>query len=180
MSSIEVSLEEVAASLVLVGVAVAISRWRRAGLEADIGIAVLRSFLQLTAIGFVITAIFDVDSLLLVLGLLAVMVGFGAFTAGGRARHVPGTRCPKARGASRSTERARMSSASPLSDMCRWGVIGVRLSKRGARSSTGGSPLTFSTRTSEGRRSPRRAGLTGPLTSSPERSSQRRIWAGET
>ena len=39
MSSIEVSLEEVAASLVLVGVAVAISRWRRAGLEADIGIA---------------------------------------------------------------------------------------------------------------------------------------------
>lgn len=96
MSSIEVSLEEVAASLVLVGVAVAISRWRRAGLEADIGIAVLRSFLQLTAIGFVITAIFDVDSLLLVLGLLAVMVGFGAFTAGGRARHVPGALVPLA------------------------------------------------------------------------------------
>ncbi len=88
-TSIEVTIGEVAASLVLVGVAVAISRWRRAGLEVDIGIAVLRSFIQLTAIGFVITAIFDVDSLLLVVLLLATMVGFGAFTAGARARAVP-------------------------------------------------------------------------------------------
>ena len=46
--------------------------------------------MQLTAIGFVITAIFDEDSLLLVVALLAVMVGFGAFTARARARHVPG------------------------------------------------------------------------------------------
>ncbi len=81
--AIDVSLTEVAASLVLVVIAVAISRRRRAGLEEDIGIAVVRSFVQLTAIGFVITAIFDVDSLLLVVALLAVMVGFGAFTARG-------------------------------------------------------------------------------------------------
>lgn len=93
-SGIEVTLGEVAASLVLVGIAVAISRWRRAGLEADIGIAVLRSFLQLTAIGFVITRIFDVDSLMLVFALLAVMVGFGAFTARARAERVPGALVP--------------------------------------------------------------------------------------
>ena len=43
--------------------------------------AVLRSFVQLTAIGYVIQAIFDSDSLWLVAALLAVMVGFGAFTA---------------------------------------------------------------------------------------------------
>jgi len=86
---IDVSIGEVGAALALVVVAVAISRWRGAGLEADIGIAVLRSFVQLTAIGFVITAIFDEDSLLLVVALLAVMVGFGAFTARSRARHVP-------------------------------------------------------------------------------------------
>ena len=91
---IDVTIGEVAASLVLVAVAVAISRWRRAELEADIGIAVLRSFLQLTAIGFVITAIFDVDSLLLVVALLAIMVGFAAFTARARARHVPGALTP--------------------------------------------------------------------------------------
>ncbi|MBK5109833.1 MAG: iron export ABC transporter permease subunit FetB [Thermoleophilia bacterium] len=86
---IDVSIGEVGASLVLVAIAVAISRWRRAGLEADIGIAVLRSFVQLTAIGFVITAIFDTDSLLLVVLLLAVMVVFGAFTARARAVGVP-------------------------------------------------------------------------------------------
>jgi putative ABC transport system permease protein len=88
-TTIDVSVGEVAAALVLVAVAVAISRWRGAGLEADIGIAVVRSFVQLTAIGFVITAIFDEDSLLLVVVLLAVMVAFGAFTARARARHVP-------------------------------------------------------------------------------------------
>jgi len=91
---IDVTLGEVAAALVLVAIAAAISRWRGAGLEADIGIAVVRSFVQLTAIGFVITAIFDEDSLLLVVGLLAVMVVFGAFTARARARHVPGALTP--------------------------------------------------------------------------------------
>jgi len=91
---IDVTIGEVAASLVLVAIAAAISRWRGAGLEADIGIAVVRSFVQLTAIGFVITAIFDEDSLLLVVALLAVMVVFGAFTARARARHVPGALTP--------------------------------------------------------------------------------------
>ena len=47
---------------------------------------VLRSFLQLTAVGYVIQAIFDTDSLWLVVGLLLVMVGFGSVTARSRAR----------------------------------------------------------------------------------------------
>ncbi len=88
------TLGEVAASLALVAVAAAVSLWRRADLEQDLGIAVLRSFLQLTAIGYVIQAIFDSDSLWLVLGLLAVMVGFGTITARGRARNVPGATMP--------------------------------------------------------------------------------------
>jgi putative ABC transport system permease protein len=86
---IDVTLAEVAASLVLVGLAVAVSLWRRTGLEGEIAVAVLRSFLQLVAIGYVIQAIFDEDSLALVIGLLAVMVVFGAFTARSRARRVP-------------------------------------------------------------------------------------------
>ena len=89
MNSIDVTFGEVAATLALVAVAAAVSLWRRADLEQDIGLAVLRSFLQLTAIGFVIQAIFDSDSLWLVAALLAVMVGFGAFTARSRARGVP-------------------------------------------------------------------------------------------
>ena len=60
---IDVSLGQVAASLVLIAVAIAVSYWRRADLEEDIAIAVVRSHDQLIAIGYVIQAIFDVDSL---------------------------------------------------------------------------------------------------------------------
>jgi putative ABC transport system permease protein len=77
------------ATLALVALAAAVSLWRRAELESDLGIAVLRSFLQLTALGYVIQAIFDSDSLWLVAALLAVMVVFGSITARGRARAVP-------------------------------------------------------------------------------------------
>ena len=89
LSSIDVTLTEVAASLVLVAIAIAVSRWRRAELEVDLAVAVLRSFVQLTAVGYVIQAIFDSDSLLLVAALLAVMVAFGTITARGRAKGVP-------------------------------------------------------------------------------------------
>jgi putative ABC transport system permease protein len=94
VSTISISLGEVAAALALIAIAVAVSFWRRAELEQDIGVAVLRSFLQLTAVGYVIQAIFDWDSLWLVVALLAGMVAFGAWTARGRARGVPGATAP--------------------------------------------------------------------------------------
>jgi putative ABC transport system permease protein len=93
-ASIHISLGEVALSLALVVLAGAVSFWRRAELEGDLAIAVVRSFLQLTAVGYVIQAIFDSDSLWLVLLLLAAMVGFGSFTARSRARAVPGALRP--------------------------------------------------------------------------------------
>ena len=88
-STVHISLGEVAATLALVAIAAAVSLWRRAELEGDLGLAVLRSFLQLTAVGYVIQAIFDSDSLWLVVALLAVMVAFGTVTANRRARAVP-------------------------------------------------------------------------------------------
>jgi putative ABC transport system permease protein len=88
-STIDVSLGEVAAALVLVVIAMVASRWQHAELEEDIGIAVARSFIQLTAIGYVIDIIFEEDDLGLVVALIAVMVIFGAFTARHRARRVP-------------------------------------------------------------------------------------------
>jgi putative ABC transport system permease protein len=94
MSTVDISLAEVAASIALVALAAAVSSWRRAELEQDLAVAVLRSFVQLTAIGYVIQAIFDSDSLWLVAALLAVMVGFGAFTARSRAKDVPGALGP--------------------------------------------------------------------------------------
>ncbi len=86
---IDISFGEVAASLVLVAIAIVASRWRQADLEQDIAIAVARSFVQLTAIGLVINFIFDQDNAGFVIALLAVMVVFGALTAQGRAKRVP-------------------------------------------------------------------------------------------
>jgi putative ABC transport system permease protein len=86
---IDVSLGQAALSLVLVAIAIAASRWRDAGLEEDIAVAVARSFVQLTAVGFVIEIIFEQDDAGLVIALLAVMVVFGAFTARRRAELVP-------------------------------------------------------------------------------------------
>jgi putative ABC transport system permease protein len=84
-----ISLAQVAGTLVLIAIAIAASFWRRAELEQDIGVAVIRSFIQLTAVGYVIKAIFDSNSLWLVVTLLAFMVVFGAWTARGRAKAVP-------------------------------------------------------------------------------------------
>ena len=93
-TTVDITLGEVAASLALITLAIAVSRWRRAELEGDIAVAVARSFVQLFAIGYVIQAIFDVDSLLLVLALILVMVVFGALTARSRAAEVPGALVP--------------------------------------------------------------------------------------
>lgn len=89
IAAIHFTFGQVASALVLVGVAIAVSMWQRADLERDIGIAVILSFVQLTAIGYVIELIFEQDNLGFVLALLAVMVLFAAFTARGRARKVP-------------------------------------------------------------------------------------------
>jgi putative ABC transport system permease protein len=99
-TGIEISLGEVGAALALVAVAVAVSLYVRADLERDIGIAVVRSFIQLTAIGYVIQLIFDEDSLLLVFALIAVMVAFGTYTARARATGVPRATVPLALGLS--------------------------------------------------------------------------------
>jgi putative ABC transport system permease protein len=87
--TLDVTLGQLAATLVLVALAVAVSFWQRAGLEEDIAIAVVRSFVQLTAVGFVIQFIFDQDRITLVVALISGMVLFGALTARNRARAVP-------------------------------------------------------------------------------------------
>ena len=92
MTAIDVSLGEVAAALALVAVAVAVSLWRRAGMETDIGVAAVRAFVQLTAVGYVIKLVFDQDSLAFVFGLIAIMVVIAAATARRRAAAVPGRR----------------------------------------------------------------------------------------
>jgi putative ABC transport system permease protein len=88
-----ITLGQVAAALALVAIAIAVSRWQASGLEQDIGVAVARAFVQLTAMGYVIQLVFE-QGLALVAVLLTAMVVLGAFTARGRAKSVPGALGP--------------------------------------------------------------------------------------
>jgi putative ABC transport system permease protein len=76
-------------ALGLVAVAVLLSFYERLGLEKDIGVAVVRSCVQLAAIGYVIDYIFGLDNLGVVTLLLAGMVLFAAWTSARRAGNVP-------------------------------------------------------------------------------------------
>ena len=85
-----VGFGEVALSLVLVGVAVAISWRRKAGLEGDMLVATFRSFAQLLAVGFVLEWVFGGGRGWVTPLVLAVMIGTATVTSGGRAKRVPG------------------------------------------------------------------------------------------
>ena len=75
-------------TLGLVAVAVALSVYERLDLEREIGIAAVRAFVQLAAIGYVINFIFGLESIGAVALLLAGMVLFAAWTAARRAGSV--------------------------------------------------------------------------------------------
>lgn len=94
MTGVDVTWAEVAASLVLVALAIGVSLVRDARLERDLVLATARSFVQLIAIGYVIQAIFESDSLLVVIALLAGMVGVGTATARSRVAAVPRATLP--------------------------------------------------------------------------------------
>lgn len=84
-----ISIADVGLSLLLVAVAVVISRARRADLERDIAIATARSFVQLLAVGFVLDFVFGGHAWLTPV-VLAVMIGTATLTSGARGRRVPG------------------------------------------------------------------------------------------
>lgn len=86
-----VGLTDVALALLLVAVALVVSRRRRVGLETDMAVATVRSFVQLLAVGYALDFVFKGhDGLTLVV--LAVMVATATLTSGGRAAGVPGAR----------------------------------------------------------------------------------------
>jgi putative ABC transport system permease protein len=86
-----VTYVDVGLSVLLVVAAMAISRWRQVGLETDMGVATVRSFLQLVAVGYVLEFVFNGHGWLTAVA-LAVMVVTAALTSAARARRVPGSR----------------------------------------------------------------------------------------
>ncbi len=79
-------------SLTLVLLAILISRWQALDLEKQMLVAVGRAFVQLTLIGYALTAIFAQDNLLLVLLIITIMTVIAGYTSGQRARGIPHAR----------------------------------------------------------------------------------------
>jgi putative ABC transport system permease protein len=82
-------LPRVLLAVFLVFVAGVISRWQRADLEKDLFWAVVRSFIQLIAIGYVLQLVFEQDSPLWTLLVLVVMVSVASVTSGRRGKKTP-------------------------------------------------------------------------------------------
>ncbi|HUW03208.1 MAG TPA: iron export ABC transporter permease subunit FetB [Acidimicrobiales bacterium] len=90
MPSGDVTWLGLAASLLLVGVAIALSVWRGLGLEREMVVATVRATVQLTAVGYALQVVIDPDQPVVYAWLwVAAMVPFAAYTVSRRAPEVP-------------------------------------------------------------------------------------------
>ncbi|KAK6126052.1 hypothetical protein DH2020_040166 [Rehmannia glutinosa] len=76
------------AALAVVAVAVGLSYLQKLGMEGEMVYSILRAFLQLSVIGFVLQFIFDQDNAVWILIAYLFMVSVAGYTAGQRAKHV--------------------------------------------------------------------------------------------
>ena len=90
MNTTDIGLAGMAASGILIAVAVAISMWRRLGLERSVLWAALRALVQLLVVGYALKLIVDDDDPLFFSFIwLAAMMTFAAYTTWQRAKDVP-------------------------------------------------------------------------------------------
>jgi putative ABC transport system permease protein len=82
-------LTRILGALVLVGIAALISYRQKVGLEKDMLTAVIRAFVQLIAIGYVLEFIFAAEGPLWIFLVVVVMVAIAGYTAGQRGLGVP-------------------------------------------------------------------------------------------
>jgi len=79
----------VAASVLLVLLALSVSVRYRLGLTRELAVAAVRAFVQLLAVGALLLIVFERGGLLAAFGWLAIMVVIGGFVAGRRAAQLP-------------------------------------------------------------------------------------------
>ena len=68
----------------LIGIAIALSLWRKLGLEKQLAYGAARSLMQLIAIGYILDLVFAVDNWLVVLGILSVMIAIASIVTRNR------------------------------------------------------------------------------------------------
>ncbi len=82
-------LPRIFGALVLVGLAMTISRWQNVNLEKDMFIAIVRAFIQLIAIGYALDFIFEQEGPFWILLVVVIMITIAGYTAGQRGKRVP-------------------------------------------------------------------------------------------
>jgi UDP-glucose/iron transport system permease protein len=88
--TVDIGLTGVASSGILIAVALAVSMWRRLGLERSLLWAAVRAVVQLVLVGFALDLVVDDDDpVVLSLAWLVVMVTFAGYTTWRRAPEVP-------------------------------------------------------------------------------------------
>lgn len=81
-----INFMQVGLALVLVVIAILVSRYWKLNLTKDMSIGTVRSFVQLVAIGYTLEFIFDLDTWWLIVLTVLIMMTIGAHTAGGRVK----------------------------------------------------------------------------------------------
>lgn len=76
-------------SLGFVGLAAIISRYQELGLEKDLAVGVIRSIIQLTIVGYILSYVFAAHSWLFILLMLTLMIGVAARNAAKRGKGIP-------------------------------------------------------------------------------------------
>lgn len=90
MTYVDIPVERLAASVLLVVLAIFLS-WRRVlALEKSLAIGAARAAIQLVAVGYGLKLLIGSDHPLAVVGMLVVMILVAAWTAAGRVEHGPG------------------------------------------------------------------------------------------
>lgn len=79
-------------TLAFVGITALLAVWQRLGLAKDLMVGTLRAGLQLMVIGYVLAWIFNANSVLAMLPILAVMILVATYSAAKRAPGLPGIR----------------------------------------------------------------------------------------
>lgn len=77
-------------SLGFVGLAAIVSKYQELGLEKDLAVGVLRTIIQLTAIGYILAYIFASQHVVYILIMLTMMVSVAAINAAKRGIGIPG------------------------------------------------------------------------------------------
>lgn len=81
---------DVAMAVILIAIAVGVSRIKHLPVIGDMLVGSVRAFIQLIAVGYALQFIFDLESTWLILAAMAVMIVVGAHAAAGRVKKLKG------------------------------------------------------------------------------------------